>query len=407
MSNREAIDVITGYYYQFDKTILELLRQENPDALVYVEGIEDIDIETADETIAIQCKYHAKKEYNHSVIKEPITLMIRHFSENRNSNVKYHLYGHYKSGQEKLPNLTCENLKKNFLTYSKNHKGDNNNKTSVKIYVHADLDLTDDDLKEFLTLLTIDIHAPSIDEQYNDIISEIKNNLNVSHSEADLYHYNSALKVVRNLSIEQDRKKRHITKSRFLNLISEQNDLFDAWFMRRKGREKYIKSIKKQYLTSSLNMEPFNRFFIIKCNLDENLSDLKEVILTISNKWSKLSKRQNPKFCPFICLIGLGPTNLTKLKNSIYSEGIAFSDPYPFKGSNLSTKHFFSRPSIENGVKFKLIDSLEDLNRLIGKSEARVELYQFYRDEIPFNHDENKHIKIKIENLSYIKDLTK
>jgi hypothetical protein len=74
MSNREAIDTITGYFYQFDKSILELLKQDDK-ASICIEGIEDIDVVSADETSAIQCKYYAKTEYNHSVIKKPITVV--------------------------------------------------------------------------------------------------------------------------------------------------------------------------------------------------------------------------------------------------------------------------------------------------------------------------------------------
>ncbi|MBB1400792.1 hypothetical protein [Pseudoalteromonas sp. SG45-1] len=133
MSTREAIDTITGYFYQFDKTILELLQQEQSDALVCIEGIEDIDIVTADETSAIQCKYYAKTEYNHSVIKKAIILMLRHFAGNRNSDVKYHLYGHYESGHEKLHSLSCASLKSNFLTYSKTEKVDGGKKQRLLI----------------------------------------------------------------------------------------------------------------------------------------------------------------------------------------------------------------------------------------------------------------------------------
>jgi hypothetical protein len=47
MSNREAIDTITGYFYQFDKSLLELLKQYDDKASICMEGIEDIDVVSA------------------------------------------------------------------------------------------------------------------------------------------------------------------------------------------------------------------------------------------------------------------------------------------------------------------------------------------------------------------------
>jgi len=407
MSTREAIDTITGYFYQFDKTILELLQQEKPNTLVCIEGIEDIDIVTADETSAIQCKYYAKTEYNHSVIKKPITLMLHHFADNRNSDVKYHLYGHYESGHEKLQPLSCASLKSNFLTYSKTEKDDGGKKKKVTYCIYEELNLTDNDLEEFLELLTIDIHAPSIENQYKLIIEKIAKTLNVSESEAEFYHYNSALKVIQKLSMEQNRDNRSLSKTEFLKLIAVKDEVFDAWFIKRKGRTTYIKSVKKEYLSSALNMEAFNRFFLIDCSSHENLADIIEAILLLAKKWAKISNRQSPCFCPSIYLNGLDPEKKIELKNQIYSSGVIFKDAYPFKDSKLSSKYFNSAPSIENKVKFKFVDTIEDLEALIKKADSTVEIYQFYKEKVYFSNDQNKHIKIKIEDISYVKDLTK
>lgn len=407
MSTREAIDTITGYFYQFDKTILEILQQENNDVSVYIEGIEDIDIVKADETSAIQCKYYAKTEYNHSVIKKPLILMLEHFAKNRNGKTKYHLYGHYKSGHEKLSTLSCDNLKSDFLTYTKKSKDSNGNKNTVTHFVYNELSLTDIDLQEFLNLLTVDINAPSIEKQYQEIIRLISDELNVSESESGLFHYNSALKVIKKLSTEQNRLKRNITKAEFIKLISIKDEIFDIWFLKRKGRDKYIKSVKKEYLSSGLNMEAFNRFFLVECNLNDELSKIKEVILLLAKKWSKISKRQNPCFCPSIYIHGLSLDNLVKLKNEIYTEGSYFLDPYPFKGSTFSSKHFYTNPTVENGVKFKFVESIFDLEKLIESSGSTVEIYQFFREKQFFTHKKNKHIKIKVEDISYVRDLTK
>ena len=121
-SPRSAIHAIKGYFYQFDKTIVELLRAQDDDDVIYVEGVEDIDLKNADEITAIQCKYYENTEYNHSVIAHPIRLMLTDYAKRlaRKEDIyKYTLYGYYPSGHEKLAlPLTIEYLKENFLTYN-------------------------------------------------------------------------------------------------------------------------------------------------------------------------------------------------------------------------------------------------------------------------------------------------
>ena len=66
MTDRAAIDTIRGYFYQFDNSIASLLELANENDTIVIEGVEDIDIKTVTEEKAIQCKYYAKTEYNHS-----------------------------------------------------------------------------------------------------------------------------------------------------------------------------------------------------------------------------------------------------------------------------------------------------------------------------------------------------
>src|SRR4051794_491151 len=105
MADRTAIDTIKGYFYQFDYAIAKLLELSQDTDTIIVEGIEDVDINTATEETAIQCKYYAKTEYNHSVIAKPIKLMLNHYKEVTNGTKKkinYKLYGYFQSGQIKL-----------------------------------------------------------------------------------------------------------------------------------------------------------------------------------------------------------------------------------------------------------------------------------------------------------------
>lgn len=81
MTDRSAVDTIRGYFYQFDLSILSVLQLTSPDDSVEIECTEDIDIRTATEVTATQCKYYAKTEYNPSVVKDAVKHMVSHFKE--------------------------------------------------------------------------------------------------------------------------------------------------------------------------------------------------------------------------------------------------------------------------------------------------------------------------------------
>ena len=82
---RTAIDTIRGYYYQFDLYALQIL--ESKGEKITLEGIEDVDVNSATETTAIQCKYYEGTTYNHSVIAEPIRWMLKHFKITRRTHL--------------------------------------------------------------------------------------------------------------------------------------------------------------------------------------------------------------------------------------------------------------------------------------------------------------------------------
>ncbi len=79
MTTRAANATIKGYYYQFDTSILKVLELSANSDSITVEGIEDIDINTATENTAIQCKYLSKPQFTNSSVRKPIMLMLEHF----------------------------------------------------------------------------------------------------------------------------------------------------------------------------------------------------------------------------------------------------------------------------------------------------------------------------------------
>ncbi len=203
MAERSAVDTIRGYFYQFDLTILSILNLTSLDESVEIECTEDIDIRTASEVTATQCKYYAKTEYNHSVIKDAIKHMLSHFKETlagTKPKIFYSIYGHYASGQEKLDEeIDIDFLKTHFLTYTKE---------KVTYHHHQDLQLTDADLEEFLKRLTINIRAVEFDTQFREVIDILQTIFNAKPFSAEYFYYNNSLAVIRELSTEAAQKNR-------------------------------------------------------------------------------------------------------------------------------------------------------------------------------------------------------
>ena len=160
MNNRSATDTIKGYFYQFDYSIEQLINLPRETDEIVVEGIEDIDIESASDLTAVQCKYYSKTEYNHSVIAKPIRLMLSHFKQaqtDKSPHIKYHLYGYYNSGQNKLVlPIGIKFLKEKLLSYKSG---------GIQQKHHDALGLNDNDLEEFLSLLSVDINAKEYAKQ--------------------------------------------------------------------------------------------------------------------------------------------------------------------------------------------------------------------------------------------------
>ncbi|MEK6511203.1 DUF4297 family anti-phage-associated protein [Myroides odoratimimus] len=402
MADRTAIDTIKGYFYQFDYAIVKLLELSQDTDTIIVEGIEDVDIDTATEETAIQCKYYAKTEYNHSVIAKPIRLMLDHYKEvtiGTKQRIKYKLYGYFESGQSKLSlPIDLAFLKDHFLTYKK---------AEVKYYHHAKHNLTDDQLEDFLSLLVIDITALEYHSQVSKISNLLMTQFNCEPFEAENFFYNNALKVIKDIAIENDILKRKISKSDFLTKIDFKRVLFNEWFVKYKGESKLFTELRTRYFTG-LNTSPFERFFIIEIpKVNYVRTELKDIILTISKKWSKLSAREPKPFCPYIYLHNIPQQELLELKKELYSEGFIFIDGFDFDGSEFNPKSISKSANNSNSIKLKIINKLEHIDLTLSEISKTKEIYQFFNTNPFFNisYPNIKQIQIQFSRLTDIKKI--
>jgi hypothetical protein len=408
--DRSAIDTIKGYFYQFDYSILSLLNLTTSGESIEIECVEDIDVNTATETTAIQCKYYAKTEYNHSVIKEPIMYMLTHFRDLKASSrksINYLLRGYYESGQDKITMpIDIDFLKKNFLTYTRTEDVDGV-KTKVMHAHHDDLGLTDADLNEFLTYLKIDVNAEEFSAQFKSICNKLRSEFGSTDFSAEYFYYNNALRVIKDLSINPLAKDRTITRKAFVDLIDKKNLLFNEWFVQIKGIKAHLAALRKEYFTF-VNISPFERVFLIEPDITkDSQNDLVEVLHMIAKKWSKLTKRDTIPFCPYVYIHRISGSQLVTIKSQLMAEGILINDGYSFLGADFNVEIVTKQANHTNGIKLKVLSSIDDITSILEAITKRRFVYQFYLTE-PFFEVSIANItdiKIQVAQLSDIKQI--
>lgn len=396
--SRDAIDTLRGYYYQFDYFILKLLTATCDDDVVTLEGIEDIDIQTATETTAVQCKYYAGTKYNHSVIAQPIRFMLKGFVNHSGAPLKYQLYGYYTSGIDKLTlPLTLAFVKEHFLTYSSD---------GITHYFYVDESINDSQILDFISNLNIDIKAKSYEQQENEIRNAITKTFNITHNVDVLQeqYYNKALGIVRRLCIEKDVDKRKISKREFINQLNKNvSDTFDAWYLRKKGRERYCKLLRSNYF-SVHNLSPSKRFFLIDVT-ESNPSAIIDVMKVIKQKYSKFGQRVVRPFCPFIYLHGVSDDNKKIVFNTLKEDGLIIKDGYEFKVSDFDAQSLASDIRIDQRVDIKYIHSLDEMNQVLALIKKSKQVFQFYIDQPYYYSGDGSDIKICITGINDIKSI--
>ncbi len=379
MTDRSATATIKGYFYQFDQTIVRLL-EGSKHASVTVEGIEDIDLDDGNDSAFVQCKYYEGSEYNHSVIKEAVIHMLRHFHAAGCPNgqvFKYRLYGHYKGGQHKLVlPLTDDFLKANFLTYKQD---------KVEHKVHEELGITGPQLAAFRSLLDIEVNALSYDAQQFRLRRLLELEIpGCSAIDAEVFYYPSAINVIQGLAIQADEAKRRITKERFLQEVDRKDVVFSVWLREKFGAAYYARSIRRKYFHfGRTKMPKASRFFVIDMTGEYDVNKATQMLFRMAEFFSHKELVRTPpadRFCPYVLLRGLTPAEVVELKKSLWRQGVIFNDGYPFHGAEFSPTALAVDPTKEQLWRIKFVPSDEQMAPTIAAATGSViEVYDFYK----------------------------
>lgn len=380
MTDRSATATIKGYFYQFDQTIVQLL-QATKHGSITVEGVEDIDLDDGDDSAFVQCKYYEGTEYNHSVIKEAVIHMLRHFHAAgcpAGQLFKYRLRGHYKGGQHKLAlPLTDEFLKEHFLTYTKEKKVHK---------VHEELAITDVQLDAFRALLEIDLQALSYDDQQAQVLKLLVSEVpGCAVGDALSFFYPVAINVVQGLAIEADEARRKITKDQFLIAINRKEVVFSAWLREHLGREYFARMIRrKHFYFGKTKMPKASRFFVIDMANEYKVDLATQMLVRLGQFFSHKEHHRttaSDRFCPYVLLRGVTREQLAELKEILWTQRVAFTDGYPFRDADFSPAMLAADPSKDNLWTIKFVPDEQQLAPTITAcTGSLVEVYDFYQD---------------------------
>ena len=398
MGNRSAVATIKGYQYQFNQSILEIINLDSLKDTVTVEGIEDIDItKDTGEVQAIQSKYYEGTNYAPNIIGKPLRLMLQYFSENKNKDINYKLYGYYLNSEKITLPLYKDlgDFKSKFLEYTEKQK----KKKEYEI-----LGLSDEDLLVFLKRLQIDVKAKEFSILENEIIDNLIKIFNCRRDEASDYLDKSKV-IISELAIKKKRNERIISKEDFLEILKRKNEkLYNIWLTESFDKESYEKLIKGKLSFSQLNLPPYERFFFIE--VDESISNvgIKSVLNKITNKLSNLprSNKRGNYFCPYFYLHGLSESRLSEIKKLLDSDNECLIDGYKYYGSSFDALYLARKPNKSLPIKYKFCNTMIDLKQIIGSLENTREIFEFYQNDTLTEKFEHEHIKIRTQSTKSI-----
>jgi len=285
--SRTADYTIQGFLYQFNKTLLEILKAPE-DSSVTVEGvIEDIDILAPSETTAIQCKYHeTQQSFSLSLLYEPLLQMMVHFKNNPDAKITYILYGYFpnKSPGDKYP-LKKEDLSQIISTENQKYKK----------YVSALKDGFNEEA--FLSAVSIEF-GKHMDTLIKDVQATLVD-AGISIDDVEQIAYPNAINEIATISCRHDADERNVRKA---DLIAKLNKIktiaISRWTLALKTRKKLLTARKKQ-LKPHLDINARDRHFIIsQTSLEDFNSNIVIFITDYLNKYHfKPAHIRTPLFC--------------------------------------------------------------------------------------------------------------
>ncbi|MCK4871928.1 MAG: hypothetical protein KAS72_04295 [Phycisphaerales bacterium] len=264
---RSAHHTIAGYHYQFDKSILEILRAR-PTARIALENIEDVDVEGE----CIQCKYHAAQRYQPSAIRKPLLAFLKHYRDDGGQH-RYTLYAHFRDPGNFKP-IGFPELK------------------AILGKERTALKLSDRKLRLFLKDHFRYEDADDIDTQQQAVLAELGSVMSAPRADCEQYYYGNALHEVFRLARQADVKSRTTTRRGFVAAIDKKRVIFRRWLAEMRGQKNYVKHVRESLKAADALRSNKRRFVYLTDDFASNLRtvDIATFCRKLADQYFELGK---------------------------------------------------------------------------------------------------------------------
>ncbi|WP_145389712.1 hypothetical protein [Staphylococcus epidermidis] len=352
MSNSHSQDRDGGYYaikgfiYQFDITMIEVLKNKDMD--IFVEFQQDLNYED----YVIQVKHKETQNFSIGKLKNAI---LQLFSLSLKTEKKFKLYCHFKD--------------KNMGTKEKVSK------ECLESWLENDY--SDEEKDEFLENFEI-VFWSDYQSNFNKLLDLLKKEFSLDNT-TPIYYHAILHNALQKLALK-NKDERNINFDILNQLVHDSTKtIFFEGHRKYLEKEKYMKLVyDKVFKFNTVYVRPYERIFIIDCKYpyDSGYRDIYiDTISTIKRKYYN----RNDKKAPYIMLKGLSKENINLLKQDLIDHEIQINDGTCFNGDKFREGHLLSN---ENGeIKFLYENNHDIISKL--NADRRV-VYYFYLNESNF-----------------------
>jgi len=336
---------IKGFLYQFDKTLIEVLR--NPEAEVAFENEQDIDYDV----YVLQVKNHESQDFSTGRIRMPVVGLLESFSRDRSR--KLCLYCHFKNKAPgewrpktgELDAIIGKTAQKRFPILAR---------------------------KQFVRSFRIRF-SENYQAQFRWLVSAIRTSFGLhDDGTAALYHSIFRSKLL-DRSVLQ-RPQRHVNLDDLRGFLNDAEvTVFQSAYHKYLSAVRYVNVVKSRYFRfREPNIEDFERLFIVECEAICDDTTLIRLATRLARKYYR--KGKSPQ--PYLCLRTSNAPLLTRVKRGLLDSGTRFFDGTCFDGDCFRPAELARRRIDDATVTIKFVPESQ-LTTLLGC--ARIdEVYQLF-----------------------------